>query len=194
MASKRRLRPLLRDQVPITLPALPEVKAFEALPEAKAFQAAGAAIVQRHIQQEQTLWCWVACALMILESQGGHSPSQCEFVNETFGVSGCCEEPGSEFCNRPCNPDRVESLLLSRGIFMSRKGIVGFEAIREQVASGRPVEVYLRNINGGHVVVIGGCYELEEPMLVIHDPLESVEASWAFDALTERGWEFTWTR
>jgi hypothetical protein len=129
---------------------------------------------------------------MILESQGAPAPPQCEFVNETLGIPGCCEDPGSEFCNRACDPERVELLLQSRGIFLSKGGPVTFEAIRDQVAAGRPVEVYLRNVNGGHVVVIGGCYEAEGPMLVVHDPLEPVEASWAFESLAERGWELTW--
>lgn len=180
---RARLRPLLRDHVPIPLAPRPETRAF---------RAAAASVVPRHIQQEQTLWCWVACALMILESQGIASPPQCEFVNETFGTASCCEDGSSPTCNDACPPDRVESLLSSRDITLARTGPVAFQTIKEQVAAGRPVEVYLSTVNGGHVMVIGGCYEADGQMLVVNDPLESAPDNWAFESLAERGWMFSW--
>ena len=125
------------------------------------------------IPQQQTQWCWAACADMVLHYYGNTEVQQCDFANWLFGLSGCCSSPSSELCNRPCRVADVSGVYSNwsiRGTPMNRT--VSFSTLQSEINAGRPVEVaYQWRGGGGHVAIICGWdTNSTGPFVRVNDP------------------------
>lgn len=151
------------------------------------------------IAQEQTQWCWAACADMVVHYYGNTAARQCEFANWLFGQSNCCASPGSSACNRPCQINDVSRVFSRWGIRSNYSGgSVSFGTLRSEVDSSRPVEVgYAWNGGGGHVALVTGWIVVSGGnALRVNDPAYGSGGVYYNKLLTayDMGqWRWTWT-
>ncbi len=159
------------------------------------------------IKQEQSNWCWAACAEMILHYYGGTTGTtiqQCEFADELFGRTECCSEPSSLACNRPCEIRDVSDLYSSQDIHSELvNNPVPFSTLQSEIGDGRPVEVaYFWGDNGGpgHLVIVRGWrIDGNEEFVHVNDPADSpttmsgiVAYSELLAPYGEGEWSYTW--
>lgn len=122
------------------------------------------------IKQEQTQWCWAACAQMVLRYSGNLTVRQCDFVNWLFGLSDCCAAGSTSLCNRPCQVADVCRVYSAFGLRCSySNGTVSFGGLQFEIDQGRPVEAGLAwTGGGGHVVIVRGWYD--DGKIHVNDP------------------------
>ena len=159
--------------------------------------------------QDQTQWCWAACAEMALLTSGASDKPQCEIVRDLFGEKKCCDEPGALECNKGCTPDQVTDLYLSLRMDAKRRPLPDPSAgaavqniwriIQDEISSRRPVEIHYDFVNdGSHVVLVSGWDIDDQGRLRFHvaDPQE-LSARYAAENLStldQRGkWINMWT-
>lgn len=151
------------------------------------------------IKQEQTQWCWAACADMVLHYYGNAGVRQCDFANWLFAQSACCNVPSSSLCNKPCAIGDVCRVYNQWGIQCSYTGSsVAFATLQSEVNADRPVEVgYAWNGGNGHVAVIRGWdVNATGPFLAVNDPAYGSGGVYYSGLLTAYGlgtWRWTWT-
>jgi hypothetical protein len=116
--------------------------------------------------QEQTQWCWAACAEMIYHFFGITNWRQCHMAQVIFGAD-CCSAPGSSVCNQP---NWVSNALNLVGIhWYWHNTAYSFYGVRNEINGSRPVVArYGWSGGGGHFVVIRGYYD--DTDLDVHDP------------------------
>ena len=155
------------------------------------------------IKQEQSNWCWAACAEMILRYYDGSVIRQCEFANELFGETLCCLMPSSPDCNRPCRKKDVSRLYSSKHIYSKLvEETIPFSKLRSEINAGCLVEVaYLWENSGGtgHVVIVRGWrIDGKEEFVYVNDPGDSlgeyriVAYSELLAAYGKGNWTYTW--
>lgn len=150
------------------------------------------------IAQEQTQWCWAACADMVLHYYGNTGIRQCELANWLFGLPGCCSNPSSSLCNRPCQVADVSRVFMNYGVRSSGgNGTVSFSTLQFELNGDRPVEVaYSWNGGGGHVAIVRGWDQNSTgPFLRVNDPAYGSGGVYYSDLLTAYGlgtWFYTW--
>lgn len=122
------------------------------------------------IMQEQTQWCWAACADMVLHYYGNVAVRQCDLANWLFGLSDCCSVPSSSLCNRPCQVSDVCRVYNAFGLrCYSGSGTISFGAIQFEIDQNRPLEPGLAwTGGGGHVVIVRGYYD--DGKVHVNDP------------------------
>jgi len=151
------------------------------------------------INQEQTQWCWAACADMVLHYYGNSGVRQCDFANWLFGQTGCCASPSSPVCNQPCAVNDVQRVYTQWGILSApSSGTVPFSTLEFEINGDRPVEVaYAWTGGGGHVAVVSGWdRNATGPFVRINDPAYGSGGVYYSDLLTAYGlgtWFYTWT-
>jgi hypothetical protein len=148
------------------------------------------------IKQEQTQWCWAACAEMVLGYHGNLSVRQCDLANWLFGLSDCCTVPSSSLCNRPCQVADVCRVYNAFGVRChSGSGTISQGAIRLELDQDRPVEPGIAwNGGGGHVVVVRGYYD--DGKVHVNDPWQGSGAIIYADLVQAYGmgsWFWTFT-
>src|SRR5437660_1156600 len=93
------------------------------------------------IKQEQTQWCWAACAQMVLRYYANLTVQQCDLANWLFGLSDCCAAPSSSLCNRPCQVSDVCRVYNAFGLrCYSSSGTITLGAVQLEIDQGYPVE------------------------------------------------------
>ena len=155
------------------------------------------------IKQEQSNWCWAACAEMVFRYYDGAAARQCEFANELFGRTECCSKPSSPDCNKPCRKEDVSKLYSSKHICSTFVGsVVSFSKLQSEIDADRPVEVaYFWGDKGetGHLVVVRGWrVDGKEEFVYVNDPGDSpgedriVAYSELLAAYGKGNWTYTW--
>lgn len=151
--------------------------------------------------QQQTEWCWAACAEMVFRFYGRVFGQQCDLADWLHGPAGCCANPGSGACNKACAPSDVALVYRNwrvRSSFVY--GPILFPDLEAEIQTGQPVEVCWHQAGGTrHVVlVIGTQTNILGQWVRMHDPRQKVSRRQVLynDLLTARGrgsWIFTWT-
>lgn len=147
------------------------------------------------------MWCWAACAHMVLKQLGADPPpSQCEIASRRFGRN-CCSEPAP--CNLPHPMSGIKDLYTHLGVeCRSIEGPLEEQALTEEVVKGQPVQIgYVYTSKVGHlVVVIGERYNKKKGVRYfrVADPREKGGRQLLLfgDVRTDSGkgeWKWTWT-
>ena len=156
------------------------------------------------IKQEQSNWCWAACAEMVLRYHGGSAIRQCEFANELFDRTECCLEPSSPACNRPCEMLDISNLYSSKRIHSKLvEKAVPFSKLQSEINANRLVEVvYFWRDWGkpGHSVIVRGWrIDGQEEFVHVNDPADgpaTMSGIVAYSELLipygEGDWTYTW--
>lgn len=151
------------------------------------------------IKQEQTQWCWAACADMVLDYYGNAGARQCDFVNWLFAQSSCCNVPSSSLCNKPCAVGDVCRVYNQWSLnCFNTASSVPFATLQSEINAERPTEVgYAWSGGGGHVAIIRGWdFNATGPLLLVNDPYYGSGGVYYTDLLTAYGlgtWQWTWT-
>ena len=148
------------------------------------------------IKQEQTEWCWAACADMVSDFYGNAAVCQCEFANWLFGLSDCCSVPSSSLCNRPAEVTDVCGVYNAFGVqCASSSGTISLAALQYEIDQGRPIEAGLAwTGGGGHAVLVYG-YD-DHGKVHVHDPMYGQVAIPYTDLVSAYGhgsWFWTFT-
>jgi hypothetical protein len=164
---------------------------------------AGANFKDMYAKQEQTYWCWSACAQMVLERlEMRPVPRQCEIAHKRLGTD-CCTTPAA--CNQPCSMSEVAGLYERLGVVCS--GVeqpLSEEGLLEELFADRPVQIgyTYSDYPVGHVVVALG--ETNHPKrgglkyILLADPAIGKNRMRIYeDVRTDGGrgvWAWTWIR
>jgi hypothetical protein len=123
------------------------------------------------IYQEQTEWCWAACAQMVLQFYGEDAP-QCALATQLLGEA-CCDNPSDPLCNEPAPVPNLASLY---GVWghnaVLANGDVSFETLQDEVGINQPVEIGFSWGDGtGHqILVCGWNIDSQGGYLLVNDP------------------------
>lgn len=152
--------------------------------------------------QQQTQWCWAACAEMVLEFYSFPNVDQCDLANIAFPQAGgaCCNNPSSSLCDKPLSDAEICRLWANKGIKYSYvNSFIPFTTLQSEINAGRPVEVAFTLSNGGHVVIVQGWSQTPMgPYLFVNDPAGGAGQGLVSyqHLLTAKGsgsWDATWT-
>jgi hypothetical protein len=123
-----------------------------------------------YVRQEQTQWCWAACAQMVANYLGNTNVRQCELANALHGQSRCCQQPASPGCNEPSPYDGIAQVYGHLRVnCISHTWPVSGQVVVRELTAGRPVEIgLLWSGGGGHVAVVRGC--TPQGLFAVHDP------------------------
>lgn len=151
-------------------------------------------------KQERTLWCWAACAQMVLFSVGLQDLRQCRIAQSLIDKNCCAASCGKKCCNNDCSETDVQVVLESFGVSADlHDGTISFAKLQEEISKNRlPVEVGIDwdGDNGGHLIVISGWSRHQDARRVkVKDPLYGEGEIRFSDLAKYRGgrWVFTWT-
>jgi hypothetical protein len=156
--------------------------------------ASGSPVSQ--IFQEQTEWCWAACAQMVLKFYGNDAMQQCDLASRLFGRS-CCDDPGSPLSNEPAQVPDIAGVYGQWGrsaLFV--QGQVPFETLQNEINANRPVEIGFQwNDGTGHqVLVCGWNIDSTGPYLMVNDPQWGSGAVYYVNLQAAYGWgSWLWT-
>lgn len=107
-------------------------------------------------QQPRKLWCWAACAEMVLRFFGV-AKDKCSVAGVALHMNNCC--PSSIACDQGLSVEGIDSAFGSVRLAGDRFVTLTFEEIRAQI-SGDPPRPVVAGIQwhegGGHLVVISG--------------------------------------
>lgn len=105
---------------------------------------------------QQTLeWCWAA-AIQMVTAYYGRPVQQCQTLSVFLG-GDCCNSP--QFCvvGAPSMQTIQQGLYSLAGLQSQYvPSPISFDAVKAEIAAGRPVIIGYRGSSGGHVVVING--------------------------------------
>lgn len=121
--------------------------------------------------QEQSNWCWTACAASVSRFYDSASAwLQCQIVDAELGQSTCCSDGGLPTCNQPWYFDRA---LERTGNYGGMQGGAAAQAVvQAEIAAKRVVGARVGwQGGGGHFVVIAGCSSGLDEQLEVHDPI-----------------------
>jgi hypothetical protein len=124
-----------------------------------------------YFRQEQSEWCWAACAQMVAGYLDNPNVQQCELANFLHKQTDCCDVPDSEACNQPCPYQGIGQVYSHLRInCISDPFPENAQVILRELLAGRPVEVgYLWLGGGGHVALIRGITD-DGNYYAVHDP------------------------
>lgn len=153
------------------------------------------------IKQEQTNWCWAACAEMVLEYYGNSSSDQCDFANWAFGGATCCTLPSSSLCDKPVKDKKITDLYDHYNLKSSYVSAdVPFGALVVEIEGSRPIEVgfTFSGNKTGHVALVVGTDVINGKQVVrVNDPAEQASGGVLYSDLTTAyglgDWDATWT-
>lgn len=137
--------------------------------------------------QQQTQWCWSACAVSVNHYYSpGSNWTQCTLVNVALGQSNCCSSGGSAACNQPWFLDRA---LAITGNFVSySSGKASMATITGEINGDRVLGMRIGwSGGGGHFTIIYGykdCGSTGTQNVYVGDPWygSSVQAYRSFPA------------
>lgn len=149
--------------------------------------------------QQRTLWCWAACAKMVLHSLG-ENVRQCRIANSLLDNNCCAASCGKTCCNNDCSEDDVATVYEAFGVNADfHDGMVSFSTLQEEISdNGSLVEVAIDwpGDNGGHLLVVNGWSRYQNVRWVnVKDPIYG-EGEIRYSELIEYEggrWVFTWT-
>jgi hypothetical protein len=123
-------------------------------------------------RQDTIVWCWVACAKMVVESLGEKAPSQCAMLQEVYGFP-CCSQP--HLCAKGGYIVEIQNLIEQFGYTMSSLSFFGdgFGVFKKLKDTRAPIVAWVDN---SHFVVITGMKIVATPMgplgkVRFHDPM-----------------------
>jgi hypothetical protein len=146
------------------------------------------------VRQEQSQWCWAACARALFLHYG-QDVEQCLIASYNRSRSDCCADPCPAQCNEPTYiVPNVQSILSnwdvdSQVVWSS----ASFYTIRSEIAAGRPLWVrWAWESGGGHFLLIDGYNDDSGNKVMYMDP------SYGTHYLTDYSWmvsgsNHTWT-
>jgi len=150
------------------------------------------------INQEQTEWCWAACAQMVLQFYGDSTVQQCDLATQLFGEPTCCSDPSSALCNEPAQVPDIAGVYASRGRNANLViGSVPFETLQDEINANRPVEIgFAWNDGTGHQALVCG-WNVDDtgPYLLVNDPRWGSGAVYYVNLVAAYGWgswQWTW--
>lgn len=158
----------------------------------------GRSLPVMQIAQEQTQWCWAACAEMVIRYYGT-AVRQCDEANFLRQRNDCCAAPSSNACNQPCQVDDVARVYTNWGITCTPQlSQVPFATLSSEIDASRPVEVaFYWTGGGGHVAIVRGHGQHEgKPVVQVNDPAYGTGVTFYESLRTAYGqgqWAVTWT-
>mgnify|MGYP002388660381 CR=1 FL=1 len=121
--------------------------------------------------QEETNWCWAACAQMAIQLRRTVTMGQCKLATQIFAPNPCCDGPASKPCNKGCTPDQVITAFKNNNIPDCQKSDdmndqghpvdqpQFFKTIMDEMDNPRPVEIcYSLGGSSFHMVLVTGYY------------------------------------
>lgn len=149
----------------------------------------------RYIKQEQTNWCWAACAQMVLRRFGNSTVRQCDLAHRLFGEPSCCDNPSSPLCNEAAQVPDIAGVYSAWG--RKKPEYVGksvpFETLQNEINAKRPVEVgFIWKDGTGHQAIVCG-WDVDDtgPLLLVNDPKYGLGAVYYVNLKLAYGWG-TW--
>ena len=148
-----------------------------------------------HVRQENTRWCWLAVAEMVVAYKNhGQAPSQCALMEIGFGHAQgyCCADPGRcngggsleevariiaffshrrTFLTEPLTVDQLYGYLARDGIVVARVVAAPFGAPANAPESGH--QIVLRGLRYGWIEVAGPdgrAWKEFHPLVLVNDP------------------------
>jgi hypothetical protein len=108
-------------------------------------------------QQEETQWCWAACAGSIAAYYDPTSHwTQCSIVCALLGVNSCCANGSDDSCNQPGYLDHALELVGRFDPPIVSNAMMWSELVAE-IVTNEPIGVRIQWASGGgHFVVIDG--------------------------------------
>jgi Papain-like cysteine protease AvrRpt2 len=149
------------------------------------------------IYQEQTEWCWAACAQMVLQFYGNFTVGQCDLASQMFGES-CCGNPSAPLCNKPSQVPTLANIYTPYGhSAVLIQNYVPFETLQSEINANRPVEIGLNwgNETGHQLLVCGWDIDSLGQRLLVNDPLQGTGPVYYVNLLRAYGWgywQYTW--
>jgi hypothetical protein len=152
------------------------------------------------MEQQRELWCWAACAKMVLHKLGQPSVRQCRIVGAFLGEHCCAASCGDDCCNEDCDATDVQPIFANFGVDADfHDDTISFSKVRAEISEGdAPVEVAIQwpGGNGGHLLIVYGWSAHSNVRRVkLNDPLYG-QGEIRFSDLKEyKGghWFATWT-
>jgi Papain-like cysteine protease AvrRpt2 len=151
--------------------------------------------------QYKEMWCWAACAEMVLRFLGG-SLKQCDIAARLLRKD-CCNNDPTDACDEGLDVEQVDQAFARVGLAGQRfDSELSFDSIVSQI-SGRPKRPVVAGIKwangGGHLVVISGWRRADAIRYVkVNDPFYS-SGDIRYEDLVERygpndtgRWTNTW--
>jgi len=153
------------------------------------------------IYQEQTQWCWAACAIMVARYYGDMNNQQCDLASWLFSQPNCCSDPSSSLCNGPCRWEYICDVYESPLAFARCVAYAGYippASIKYEIDRGRPIECgfVLSDASVGHSVIVSGYYNDVDDSVYVNDPADGEGAiTWTdlLNAYFAGSWNYTWT-
>ena len=125
--------------------------------------------------QDTVVWCWVACAKMVVESLGKQAPPQCAMLQQVYGAP-CCQQPG--LCLRGGYIQEIQNLIATFGYTASNVSHMGdgWQVLALLKETGAPLIGW---VDKSHFVVITGMRVGPSPSgplghVRLHDPIRGV--------------------
>jgi hypothetical protein len=149
------------------------------------------------IFQEQTEWCWAACAQMVSVYYGNAGLQQSDLANRLFGLSVCSLVPGSSLCNRMALMSDICNVYKGLGRTSTFvPNAVPFGTLQQEINAGRPVQVGFSWSGGGHLALVCG-WDINSigPFLRVNDPQYGSGGVYYSNLVAAYGlgsWQFTW--
>lgn len=150
--------------------------------------------------QKRTLWCWAACAKMVLHSLGRPNIPQCRIAKSLLGKNCCAATCGKSCCNNDCTEDDVATVYQSFGVNADfHDGTISFSRLQEEISDNEllvEVAIDWPGDNGGHLLLVNGWSRHNDVRWVnIKDPFYGEGEIRFSDLVRYEGgrWIFTWT-
>ncbi|MFJ6558228.1 papain-like cysteine protease family protein [Streptomyces luteogriseus] len=110
--------------------------------------------------QDQPMWCWAATASSVADYYDTSTVHpQCFLAEWAFNNSTCCENGGTNACNRPFSTDLA---LIHLGNYsISSPGAAAYAKVADEIDAQRPVvAVIVWTTNTGHAAAVTGYLEI----------------------------------
>jgi len=147
-----------------------------------------------NVRQEQSQWCWAACARALFLYHG-REVEQCLIANYNWGRSDCCADPCPGECNQPTDLiPNVQSILANWDVNSQIKwSAASFHSLQSEINAGRPVWArWAWESGGGHFLLVDGYNDDSGNKVMYMNP------SYGSHYLTDYSWmveagNHTWT-
>jgi hypothetical protein len=149
-------------------------------------------------EQRKDLWCWVACAQMVLRFFGVFH-KQCEIARRQLHKP-CCSSSAPSYCDEDCNAEEVDQAFERAGLDSSRMNRPApFADVFDEITRSSPRPVVAGG--GGHLVVVTGARKVNNIRYVrVHDPIYGpgdmryTDLEEAYGPNDNGKWTHTWMR
>jgi len=142
--------------------------------------------------QETDLWCWAACAEMVIDNLRVNI-SQCDEANKQFGTRtlNCCNSPTPGDCNKVGWPEFDKYGFAND---RTTDEALTWEEVTKQIDCGKTpfCITWHWDGGGGHMMVLGG-YKIEngDSLVKILDPWPPGSLQWMSYSDYVSGWDHT---